>query len=249
MALPISRNQLKQLTRRLHDGKETPDDLHTLADVLVYYHEVLARAQDDVERLCAGMPNAEPMAPRVKTLKTMLEKLHRQDHLQSIAQIRDLAGLRVVVNGSRTDQSSVVARIAALFPDPDRPPKIIDRRSEPKAGYRAVHLEVRRDSILIEVQVRTALQHRWAELYERAGDRLGRGIRYGEPVELVSQAERLVRLLSWLSDQINGHELTAVALETNPSGDGDLDRYVHQIGETTLREQLAAVTEMLEQLR
>ena len=37
------------------------------------------------------------------------------------------------------------------------------------------------DGITIEVQVRTTLQHVWAEMMERLADRLGRQIRYGLP--------------------------------------------------------------------
>ncbi len=94
MALPLSGKQLKNLTTRLREGQETPDDLHALADVLIHYRRVLAAAHTEIERLCAAMPHAEPMAPRVKTLKTTMEKLHRQPELRSLAQIRDLAGMR-----------------------------------------------------------------------------------------------------------------------------------------------------------
>ena len=111
MAPPLSGNQLKNLTTRLREGKETPDDLHTLADVLLCYQRVLADAHTDIERLCAAMPHAEPMAPRVKTLKTTLEKLHRQPEMRSLAQIRDLAGMRVVVHGTRADQDEVVTKL------------------------------------------------------------------------------------------------------------------------------------------
>jgi len=41
MALPLSGKQLKNLTTRLREGKETPEDLHTFADVLLYYQRVL----------------------------------------------------------------------------------------------------------------------------------------------------------------------------------------------------------------
>jgi len=34
-------------------------------------------------------------------------------------------------------------------------------------GYRAKHLVVRKDGVLIEVQLRTATQHAWAELVEQ----------------------------------------------------------------------------------
>jgi ppGpp synthetase/RelA/SpoT-type nucleotidyltranferase len=140
-------------------------------------------------------------------MKTTLEKLLRQPHLLSIAQIRDYAGLRVVVHGGRTEQDEITTKIAELFLDKDRPPKWIDRRAEPRSGYRAVHLEVRREGILIEVQVRTALQHRWAELFERAADKLGRGLRYGEPVpDFTGRGEELVNRLNQLSEAIENAE-------------------------------------------
>jgi len=226
VAIPISRNKLKRLTCRLRHGTETPEDKRDLDEVLMYYDRVLHGAHADIERLCAELPHAEPMAPRVKTLKTTREKLHRQPELHSLVQIRDLAGLRVVIHGTRTDQDELVSKIEELFRDESRPPKRIDRRADPRAGYRAVHLEVRRDGILLEVQVRTALQHQWAEVFERAADRFGRGLRYGEHVDYgawpdlgKTVVERLIAAAS-LIDQFErgefadlfGPELTAAAL-------------------------------------
>src|SRR5262245_46214664 len=131
MALPISRNQLKKLTRRLCDGTETPEDLHALGDVRLYYRQVLERAHAEVARVCAETQHAAPLAPRVTTLKTTLEKLHRQPDLHSLAQIRDLAGLRVVVHGTRANQDEIAAQIGAVMADDGRPPKLIDRRADP----------------------------------------------------------------------------------------------------------------------
>lgn len=206
MSPPISRTQLKKLTGRLRSGTETPDDLHVLADVLIYYRQVLERAHAEVARLCAETDNAEPMAPRVKTLKTMLEKLHRQPELHSLGQVRDLAGLRVIVHGSRSHQDEIAARIVAHLSDDGRSAKFIDRRADPRSGYRAVHIEVSREGIPIEVQVRTTLQHRWAELFERTADRLGRGLRYGEPVDLAPNARHFVVALMMTSERIDAVE-------------------------------------------
>lgn len=50
-------------------------------------------------------------------------------------------------------------------------------------GYRAVHVIVFLDDARVEVQVRTALQHEWAEAFEKFADRVGRGVRYGLGVE------------------------------------------------------------------
>ena len=42
-------------------------------------------------------------------------------------------------------------------------------------------VEVEHDGIAVEIQVRTTLQHVWAELFERLADLVGRQIRYGQP--------------------------------------------------------------------
>jgi ppGpp synthetase/RelA/SpoT-type nucleotidyltranferase len=236
VALPLSGKQLKNLTTRLREGKETPQDLHTLADVLLYYQRVLADAHTDIERLCAVMPHAEPMAPRVKTLKTTLEKLHRQPELRSLAQIRDLAGMRVVVHGTRADQDKLAQQIAEMFRDDQRPVKLIDRRADPRAGYRAVHLEARREGILIEIQIRTGLQHRWAELFERAADKLGRGLRYGKSVEGLPTAEAKLFLV------IMQHEADAIdTRERLPEGD-------YKSGSESLHAHLDRLSRNLEEL-
>jgi ppGpp synthetase/RelA/SpoT-type nucleotidyltranferase len=214
VVLPISKSRLKNLTERLRQGRETPEDLHDLADVLIYYRRVLDGAHVDIERLCAQFPNARPMAPRVKTLKTMLEKLNRQPGLHSLVQVRDLAGLRVVVHGSRAVQDDLVEKIEDMFQDASRPPKMIDRRLEPRAGYRAVHLEVRRGGVLLEVQVRTTLQHQWAEAFEGAADRFGRGLRYGEDVDYGGQPElgmAVVKRLNAAADLIDNLERGVIA--------------------------------------
>ena len=51
----------------------------------------------------------------------------------------------------------------------------------PSYGYRAVHVIVRTQGCLVEVQVRTYLQDMWAQIVERLADTFGRQIRYGEP--------------------------------------------------------------------
>lgn len=89
--------------------------------------------------------------------------------------------MRIVGDFDRRGQDGVVAQLCTLFGDEDRAPKIIDRRAVPMHGYRAVHVIVFPDGEPIEIQVRTARQHEWAELFEKLADLVGRGIRYGEP--------------------------------------------------------------------
>lgn len=42
-------------------------------------------------------------------------------------------------------------------------------------------LIVQRDGCFVEVQIRTRLQHRWAETFEKLADLAGRQVRYAEP--------------------------------------------------------------------
>ena len=62
----------------------------------------------------------------------------------------------------------------------------VDRRRRPSHGYRAVHVIVSQAVKLIEVQIRTSLQHTWAELSEKLADEFGHEIKYGGGREEVS---------------------------------------------------------------
>jgi ppGpp synthetase/RelA/SpoT-type nucleotidyltranferase len=74
--------------------------------------------------------------------------------------------MRVVVPGTRDDQDRVVEQICSQF----ERAKVVDRRAKPSHGYRAVHVVVQVQDYSVEVQVRTELQDRWAQLVERLGD-------------------------------------------------------------------------------
>ncbi len=89
--------------------------------------------------------------------------------------------MRIVTRGDRRAQDAVVQQLVDAFDDDPRPPKVIDRRTAPVHGYRAVHVVVFPEGVPVEIQVRTSWQHEWAELFEKLADRVGRGLRYGEP--------------------------------------------------------------------
>jgi ppGpp synthetase/RelA/SpoT-type nucleotidyltranferase len=56
---------------------------------------------------------------------------------------------------------------------------LVDRRLKPSHGYRAVHLIVKHLGKVIEVQLRTELQHNWAQLSEKLADKIDPTIKYG----------------------------------------------------------------------
>ena len=175
MPLPFSKNQARRLGERLKAGDHpSADDLALLQSLLEAYDEALEVAAKKVRD---GL-NVR-VSSRIKNTGTIIEKLRRLG--ASLNTIQDLAGMRIVMDeGGRRAQDSLVARLTDLFEEPVRPVKQIDRRADPRSGYRAVHLIVHVNDVPVEIQVRTELQHEWAELFEKLADRLGRGIRYGE---------------------------------------------------------------------
>jgi len=88
--------------------------------------------------------------------------------------MQDIAGCRIVTESSAA-QDEVVARIADVFQDV----KVVDRRAAPSNSYRAVHCIVTVGKLSIEIQVRSPLQHLWAELSERASDVIDPDLKYG----------------------------------------------------------------------
>lgn len=139
------------------------------------YSTALDSTLERVRRELGVAPTA-----RVKSLNTTIEKLRRNNG-SGLKSMQDLAGMRIVGDFDRVGQDELVAQLEALFQGDLRSPKVVDRRSIPSHGYRAVHVVVFPDDVPVEIQVRTQAQHEWAELFEKLADRVGRGIRYGEP--------------------------------------------------------------------
>lgn len=86
--------------------------------------------------------------------------------------------------------------------------RITDYRQvgRPDTGYRAVHVLIRRDGCLLEIQLRTDRQHGWAEAVERAATRTGHRLKDGEgPQDLVGYFNFTSELLA---DLDRGKRLT-----------------------------------------
>lgn len=117
---------------------------------------------------------------RFKRLDRILGKLGRFPRMR-LSQMEDIGGCRAVIS-ERAGVYAVLGRIRRNWPDA----KVTDYIAEPKPdGYRGVHIIERRDSRLIEVQLRTVRQHVWAEAVERLYLGLGHNLKDGYgPVDL-----------------------------------------------------------------
>lgn len=94
--------------------------------------------------------------------------------------MQDIAGCRLVVDDISA-QEGVLEQLRTIFPRA----RIVDRRKQASHGYRAVHLIVETGARPVEIQLRTTLEHRWAELSEALSVVWGTEIKYGGgPVQI-----------------------------------------------------------------
>jgi ppGpp synthetase/RelA/SpoT-type nucleotidyltranferase len=166
----------------------------------------------------------------LKTLDTILEKLKRER--TRLSTMQDIAGIRIVgENGLTRDQQDRLAdAITRQFPSTARR---IDRRTAPSFGYRALHLVVEVEAYPVEIQLRTDLQHGWADGMERFGDIWGRQIRYGgapnaeDPEHLAKRVEVVESWKAW-GELIDRFETSWVAVVRSRDAVEEAERAVSE---------------------
>lgn len=144
-----------------------------------------AHATAEVQQLLIDRLGLET-GSRVKREAGIIEKLRRQPSLP-LSRMWDLGGVRVVRDMTRAEQDDLRDQIMVALADPAV--KALDRRVSPRHGYRAVHVITQAQGCRVEIQIRTQLQHFWAELLETFAGGWGRQVRYGEPPD---EPERLI---------------------------------------------------------
>jgi ppGpp synthetase/RelA/SpoT-type nucleotidyltranferase len=171
----LSGSQLEKLGDRLRAEPLTLADLLQLRrflETLEPFAERTFAKIRDLDAEAAGLRSAQITRRNVKTIRSTRAKLRRQS--TTLRQIQDLVGCRVVVHDI-VDQTEWLAALSSIF----TVAQIVDRRPSPQHGYRAVHFIVRDGALRFEVQLRTVLQDRWANIVEKLDDRLGTQLKYG----------------------------------------------------------------------
>ena len=163
----LSKSQINRLGERLRK------DLHEDADLelLDTYRTSFEDAQERVLSTLRDL-GLEAVGRIAKTTPSIVAKLKRGTIM--LAKIQDIAGCRVIMENI-AEQDRVGALVTHAFPSA----KLVDRRQKPSHGYRAVHIIVETDGKLVEVQVRTELQHLWASLSEGWANAVDHFIKYG----------------------------------------------------------------------
>jgi putative GTP pyrophosphokinase len=129
------------------------------------------------------------VAQRLKRMRTIADKLVREPGMD-LSRMYDIGGCRALF----ADASEMRALVADL--ETQRRWEIVRVRDyvespRPESGYRAVHVIVRKDGILIECQLRTLSQHAWAELIEGTDRSTGVGLKASRAPADVTEYYRL----------------------------------------------------------
>lgn len=191
-------SEVNRLGHRLRATSRVSSDDLALLQRLLINHTALLQAVEAAIR--SNVRGASPTG-RLKTIGTIVDKLKREPTM-ALSRMRDIAGTRIVEEMTRQQQDVLVSEIADAIGTLGNV-RILDRRADPRHGYRAVHLELQARPFHVEVQVRTQMQDQWAQIVERLGDRWGRQIRYGgnpeRPTHVISGT--LTRAGLWNSVQ------------------------------------------------
>ena len=164
----FSKTQIDRLGDRLRKGSLSEDDLKLLDE----YRRSFGEAYETVVRIIRDQLNLDPTGRPAKSTNSVIEKLYRESI--RLSQVQDIAGCRVVVADVSAQQRLIIS-LRDIFPTTT----VIDRRADPSYGYRAVHVIARIVGKSIEIQIRTQLQHLWADLSEKLSDVVDPSIKYG----------------------------------------------------------------------
>jgi putative GTP pyrophosphokinase len=164
----VTKTQIDRLGDRLKRAGVSDDDLR----LLDAYRRSFAGAYEQVVSTITASLGLEVTGRPAKSTTSIAEKLRRESI--RLTQMQDIAGCRVIVPDV-VQQDSVLTEMRRVLPDCT----VIDRRIRPSHGYRAVHVVVVFPARAIEIQLRTALQHAWAELSEKLADVADPAIKYG----------------------------------------------------------------------
>jgi ppGpp synthetase/RelA/SpoT-type nucleotidyltranferase len=235
MATKISKTQIDLLGNRIKTGDLSEFDLRLLDE----YRRSYASAYETVVSRIRNEFGLEPTGRPAKSTPAIVDKLRRESI--RLTQIQDIAGCRLTV-ADIEEQERVVALLTGLFPDSH----VMDRRKQPSHGYRAVHVVATCCDKFVEIQVRTSLQHLWAELSEKLSDLVDASIKYGGGN---SDTRGNLEKLSGMIDNIETLEKVLMdALLEFPSKQPELERIKTNIDvlHRTMHSQIAAISFMLE---
>ena len=195
----MSKSKIDELGKQLRQAATEGVALDVVA--LDAYRKPFSDAINDIQKMLRAAKLTE-FTSRIKSNASVVAKLLRQPKTR-LSQVQDILGLRFVANDLK-QQDALMVELTRIFPDS----KPQDRRLFPQYCYRAVHLIVKINGFPLEIQVRSQLQHYWAQYSEMIADQRGQELKYGGgDVEIRSFLEKLSLEAAELERQLDQQDI------------------------------------------
>jgi hypothetical protein len=194
VTLEYSKGQVDAAGRLLATGEGSVEEQNQALEVINNWRAAhsfpLNTIQVGLRRLARGVDEHALIAQRLKRVPSILQKLRRFSHMK-LSRMQDIGGCRAVV-----DSSAEVRKVRREYAKSRQQHEFIGEKdyiATPKdSGYRGVHLIYRYQSDrtptytgrLIEIQLRSRLQHAWATAVETVGTFLQQSLKASEGSDL-----------------------------------------------------------------
>ena len=182
-----SRNQVNKAGTVLASSNVSAEELAEAFDVLTNWRAChgypINTFQATLRTRLKLIDDEALVAQRLKRTPSIVNKLRRYPSMR-LSQMQDIGGLRAVVASV-----AKLRRLEESYREGRLPHELVSSKdyiAEPKSdGYRSIHLVYRYkneraseyDGLLLELQLRTRLQHAWATAVETMGTFLGQALK------------------------------------------------------------------------
>jgi ppGpp synthetase/RelA/SpoT-type nucleotidyltranferase len=192
-ALAYSKSKINKSGRLLASGQLSIDDTeHELNIVFDWWREMHLTPLTEVTlKLIEWLQEIDSsiiINQRLKRKPQIVKKIRRKPTMR-LSQMRDLGGCRAIFDSNeKLEEALVLIKSKSMKSRYFIIENIIDYRRDGReeSGYRALHIIVNRNGHMLEVQLRTKIQHKWAESIEQTSVWFGCSLKEGEgPDELI----------------------------------------------------------------
>ena len=196
----LSKSRIDKSGLALAKGKFKDEvDFIELEEVFDAYRKAhlqpLSETTLELQKLLAGQGTPYYIAQRLKRKPQIIRKLNRLS--VRLTQLQDIGGCRIIVQKnsdvekifnflkekSKNETEFTIARVADYR-----------ERGRDDTGYRSLHLIMEKDSVSLELQIRSRIQHYWAESIERTS------VIYGHHLKEKEGAQEVIDYFKHLSD-------------------------------------------------
>jgi|ERR1051326_26355 ppGpp synthetase/RelA/SpoT-type nucleotidyltranferase len=190
VTLEYSKGQVDAAGQLLASGDASPEEMNQALEILNNWRAAhsfpLNTMQVGLRRLARGADEHALIAQRLKRVSSILQKLRRFSHM-NLSRMQDIGGCRAVLN-----TSAEVRKVRLEYAKSRQQHQFVGEKdyiTVPKeSGYRGIHLVYRYESDrtpayngrLIEIQLRSRLQHAWATAVETVGTFLQQSLKASE---------------------------------------------------------------------